>query len=82
MVNDNIKRKGNLMSKQTNLPTAVVAHAWFHTKNAEEVIEKQASFKFVKGIRSKPIVKIKKVIDMIIMLGLCKIKNGEMVQNF
>ena len=24
MVNDNIKRKGNLMSKQTNLPTAVV----------------------------------------------------------
>jgi len=42
-----------------NLPTAVVAHAWFHTKNAEEVIEKQASFKFVKGIRSKPIVKNK-----------------------
>ena len=42
-----------------NLPTAVVAHAWFHTKNAEKVIEKQASFKFVKGIRSKPIVKNK-----------------------
>ena len=36
-----------------------MAHAWFHTKNAEEVIEKQASFKFVKGIRSKPIVKNK-----------------------
>ena len=47
------------LKKNHNLPTAIVAHAWFHTKNAEEIIEKQASFEFVKGIRSKPIVKNK-----------------------
>lgn len=37
------------------LPTAIVAHAWFHTPNAQEVIARQASFPLVRGIRSKPV---------------------------
>ena len=36
------------------LPGAIVAHAWFHTPNAEEIIAKQAGFAMVRGIRSKP----------------------------
>ena len=35
-------------------PSAIVAHAWFHTGNSEEVLARQASFPLVKGIRSKP----------------------------
>ena len=35
-------------------PDAIVAHAWFDTENAEEVIAAQASFALVRGIRSKP----------------------------
>ena len=37
------------------LPSAIVAHAWFHTPNAEEVLTRQASFPLVRGIRSKPV---------------------------
>ena len=37
------------------IPNAIVAHAWFHTDNAEEIIARQASFSFVRGIRSKPV---------------------------
>jgi predicted TIM-barrel fold metal-dependent hydrolase len=37
------------------VPSAIVAHAWFHTANAEEVIARQASFPLVRGIRSKPV---------------------------
>jgi predicted TIM-barrel fold metal-dependent hydrolase len=37
------------------LPTAIVAHAWFHTPNAEEVLAAQARFPLVRGIRSKPV---------------------------
>jgi hypothetical protein len=36
-------------------PAAIVAHAWFHTENAEEVIAAQAAFPLVRGIRSKPV---------------------------
>jgi predicted TIM-barrel fold metal-dependent hydrolase len=36
-------------------PGAIVAHAWFHTDNAEEVIAAQAAFPLVRGIRSKPV---------------------------
>ena len=46
------------LSKKNKLPNAIVAHAWFHKKNSEEVIAKQASFDMVKGIRSKPITKL------------------------
>ena len=35
-------------------PGAIVAHAWFHTDTAEEVIAAQAAFPLVRGIRSKP----------------------------
>jgi predicted TIM-barrel fold metal-dependent hydrolase len=37
------------------IPNAIVAHAWFHTDNAEEIIARQASFSLVRGIRSKPV---------------------------
>jgi predicted TIM-barrel fold metal-dependent hydrolase len=36
-------------------PSAIVAHAWFHTDNAEEVVAAQAAFPLVRGIRSKPV---------------------------
>jgi predicted TIM-barrel fold metal-dependent hydrolase len=36
-------------------PNAVVAHAWFHTPNAADILEKQAAFPLVRGIRSKPV---------------------------
>ena len=44
--------------KKNKFPNAIVAHAWFHKKNSEEIIAKQASFDMVKGIRSKPITKL------------------------
>lgn len=37
------------------VPDAIVAHAWFHTDNAAEVIARQAAFPLVRGIRSKPV---------------------------
>lgn len=40
---------------QHGLPNAVVAHAWFHTPDAEEVIAAQAAWPLVRGIRSKPV---------------------------
>lgn len=36
-------------------PGAIVAHAWFHTENAAEIIAAQAAFPLVRGIRSKPV---------------------------
>lgn len=43
------------MAERHGFPGAVVAHAWFHTTNAEEVIAAQAAFPIVRGIRSKPV---------------------------
>src|SRR5688572_5793318 len=43
------------ISSQHGMPHAIVAHAWFHTANAEEIIARQASFPLVRGIRSKPV---------------------------
>jgi predicted TIM-barrel fold metal-dependent hydrolase len=40
---------------QHRFPGAIVAHAWFDTENAEEVIAAQAAFPLVRGIRSKPV---------------------------
>ena len=37
------------------MPNAIVAHAWFHTSNAEEILAQQKSFSLVRGIRSKPV---------------------------
>lgn len=44
------------LREETGLPTVMVAHAWIDTPDAEEAIAKQASFPFVRGIRTKPIV--------------------------
>lgn len=41
-------------NRLTGMPSAIVAHAWFHTPNAAEILERQASFPLVRGIRSKP----------------------------
>lgn len=43
-----------LVSASSGFPNAIVAHAWFHTENAEEIIARQASHPMVRGIRSKP----------------------------
>jgi len=40
---------------QYGFPSAIVAHAWFHTPNAAEILERQAAFALVRGIRSKPV---------------------------
>jgi len=37
------------------MPSAIVAHAWFHTPDAHEVLARQAAFPLVRGIRSKPV---------------------------
>jgi predicted TIM-barrel fold metal-dependent hydrolase len=46
------------VNAEHRLPTAVVAHAWFHTDNAEEVLARQAAFPLVRGIRSKPVTSL------------------------
>ena len=43
------------LAAREGMPTAIVAHAWFHTDNAEEVVAAQAAFPQVRGIRSKPV---------------------------
>ena len=43
------------ISEKYGFPTAIVAHAWFHTDTAEEIVAAQASFPLVRGIRSKPV---------------------------
>jgi predicted TIM-barrel fold metal-dependent hydrolase len=39
---------------EQGVPTAIVAHAWFDTPNAEEIVAGQAANPLVRGIRSKP----------------------------
>jgi predicted TIM-barrel fold metal-dependent hydrolase len=41
--------------EQHGFPGAIVAHAWFDTAAAEEIIAAQAAFPLVRGIRSKPV---------------------------
>jgi predicted TIM-barrel fold metal-dependent hydrolase len=43
------------LHERYGMPDAIVAHAWFDTEDAEEVIAAQASFALVRGIRSKPV---------------------------
>jgi predicted TIM-barrel fold metal-dependent hydrolase len=43
------------VAAEWGFPNAIVAHAWFHTPEAEEVIAAQAAFPLVRGIRSKPV---------------------------
>jgi len=44
------------VAEREGFPNATVAHAWFHTEDAAEIIAQQASFPLVRGIRSKPVV--------------------------
>jgi predicted TIM-barrel fold metal-dependent hydrolase len=46
------------MNAQYGFPNAIVAHAWFHTPGAEEVLAQQAEFPLVRGIRSKPVTSL------------------------
>lgn len=48
----------DIAQRNDGLPGAIVAHAWFHTPNAEEIIARQASFPMVRGIRSKPVTSL------------------------
>jgi predicted TIM-barrel fold metal-dependent hydrolase len=43
------------MHETHGVPTAIVAHAWFDTPNAEEIVAAQAANPLVRGIRSKPV---------------------------
>jgi len=43
------------MHEQYGIPGAIVAHAWFDTPNAEEIVAAQAASPLVRGIRSKPV---------------------------
>lgn len=43
------------IAEEHGFPGAIVAHAWFDTPNAEEVIAAHAAFSLVRGIRSKPV---------------------------
>ncbi len=43
------------IAAEHGFPGAIVAHAWFDTRNAEEIIAAQAGFPLVRGIRSKPV---------------------------
>jgi predicted TIM-barrel fold metal-dependent hydrolase len=42
------------LNARHGMPDAIVAHAWFHTPNAEDVLARQSEFALVRGIRSKP----------------------------
>ncbi len=42
------------LNAKHGMPHAIVGHAWFHTPNAAQILERQASFPLVRGIRSKP----------------------------
>ena len=42
------------LAAKHGMPNAIVAHAWFHTPDAAVILERQASFALVRGIRSKP----------------------------
>lgn len=43
------------MNGRHGMPNAIVAHAWFHTPEAEEILARQAAYPLVRGIRSKPV---------------------------
>jgi len=47
------------VNARCGFPGAIVAHAWFHTENAEEIIAAQSRFQMVRGIRSKPVTSLR-----------------------
>src|SRR5689334_12505925 len=40
--------------RQSSIPSAMVCHAALHQDDAAEILEQQASFEFVRGVRHKP----------------------------
>ena len=46
------------MNALYGFPNAIVAHAWFHTPGADEILAQQAAFPLVRGIRSKPVTSL------------------------
>jgi predicted TIM-barrel fold metal-dependent hydrolase len=46
------------VAAREGIPGAIVAHAWFHTPDAEEIVAEQARFPLVRGIRSKPVTSL------------------------
>src|SRR5258706_6709700 len=46
------------LNAEYGFPGATVAHAWFHTENAEEIIAGQAAYPLLRGIRSKPVTSL------------------------
>jgi predicted TIM-barrel fold metal-dependent hydrolase len=47
------------VNARCGFPGAIVAHAWFHTDDAEEILAAQARFPLVRGIRSKPVTALR-----------------------
>jgi len=47
------------VNRRWGMPNAIVAHAWFHTPDAEAILAQQAGFPLVRGIRSKPVTAAK-----------------------
>lgn len=43
------------VQRAEGFPHAIVAHAWFHTPQAADILAAQAAFPLVRGIRSKPV---------------------------
>jgi predicted TIM-barrel fold metal-dependent hydrolase len=43
------------MHARFGVPHAIVAHAWFHTPDVEEILAQQKAFALVRGIRCKPV---------------------------
>ena len=43
------------ISARHGMPSAVVAHAWLHTDDCEDLLARQKRFPLVRGIRSKPV---------------------------
>ncbi|MDX1377125.1 MAG: amidohydrolase family protein [Burkholderiales bacterium] len=43
------------MNAKCGMPNAIVAHAWFHTPDAEDILAQHAEYPLVRGIRSKPV---------------------------
>ena len=42
------------IARQSGLPSVMVCHAAFHQDDATEILSRQASFSFVRGVRHKP----------------------------
>jgi predicted TIM-barrel fold metal-dependent hydrolase len=47
------------VNARCGFPGAIVAHAWLHTDDAEEILAAQARFPLVRGIRSKPVTALR-----------------------